>query len=172
MTQKFPGSAENGAVYNHASVFYIYGLYCAGRSTLAFEHLRKMIPANDLEDVKRRGQLPVFIPNYYRGAYKQFPEVAGRSSHMFNTGTVSWYYRAIIEKLVGLEGCAGGLSIKPQLPETWPSLKAVRRFQGAEIRLNVVRGHTPSITVDGSPLNGQVLTGIVPGKTYEVDVVI
>ena len=30
---------------------------------------RLEIPGSDLEDYIRRGQLPVFVPNYYRGAY-------------------------------------------------------------------------------------------------------
>ena len=69
VTQKFPGSAENGSVYNHDAVFYIYSLYTIGESDRAFRLLRQMIPGPDLADYRQRGQLPVFIPNYYRGAY-------------------------------------------------------------------------------------------------------
>lgn len=172
VTQKFPGSAENGAVYNHASIFYIYGLYCIGRSDLAFDHLRKMIPAMKLDDLKQIGQLPIFIPNYYRGAYKQFPEAAGRSSHMFNTGTVSWFYRAVIEKLVGLEGGELGLSINPQLPESWPFLNARRKFRGADISLEVQRGDSPCISVNGNRLLGANIVQIESGQHYKIQVVI
>lgn len=72
VTQKHPGSAENGAVYNHAAAFYIYGLYSVGEKDDAYRLLRKMIPGPDLDDIVQRGQLPVFVPNYYRGAYRQF----------------------------------------------------------------------------------------------------
>lgn len=101
VTQKHPGSAENGAVYNHAAIFYIYSLYTAGEGERAY-HLQ-------------RGQLPVFIPNYYRGAHRQYPRTAGRSSQLFNTGTVSWAYRCIIEGLCSLKGDAQGLSIAPDM---------------------------------------------------------
>lgn len=67
VTQKHPGTAENGAVYNHAAAFYIYGLYAVGEQDHAYRLLRKMLPGPDIEDIIRRGQLPVFIPNYYRG---------------------------------------------------------------------------------------------------------
>lgn len=67
VTQKHPGTAENGAVYNHAAAFYIYGLYAVGEQDQAYRLLRKMLPGPDIEDIIRRGQLPVFIPNYYRG---------------------------------------------------------------------------------------------------------
>jgi cellobiose phosphorylase len=38
---------------------------------------------------------------YYRGAYYQHPRTAGRSSQLFNTGTVSWVYRCLVEGLFG-----------------------------------------------------------------------
>ena len=90
VTQKFPGSAENGSVYNHGAIFYIYSLYSIGEQDRAFRLMRQMLPGPDLADYQQRGQLPVFIPNYYRGAYYQHPRTAGRSSQLFNTGTVSW----------------------------------------------------------------------------------
>ena len=56
VTQKHPGTAENGAVYNHAAAFYIYGLYAVGEQDNAYRLLRKMIPGPDKEDIIRRGQ--------------------------------------------------------------------------------------------------------------------
>ena len=51
VTQKHPGSAENGAVYNHAAAFYIYALYLVGEKDNAYRLLRKMIPGPDSEDI-------------------------------------------------------------------------------------------------------------------------
>ena len=85
-----PGSAENGAVYNHAAAFYVHALYDIGDADRAYSALRRMIPGPDEADLRQRGQLPVFIPNYYRGAHQQFPRTAGRSSQLFNTGTAAW----------------------------------------------------------------------------------
>jgi len=72
VTQKHAGSAENGSIYNHAASFYVYGLYSKEVNEKAYELLRKMIPGPSKEDILQRGQLPVFIPNYYRGAYIDF----------------------------------------------------------------------------------------------------
>lgn len=144
ITQKHPGSAENGAVYNHASAFYIYALYAAGKEDDAFRVLRKMLPGPDREDMVRRGQLPVFIPNYYRGAYRQFPRTAGRSSHLFNTGTVPWVYRCLIDGLFGLQGCPEGLRVNPQLPSSWNGAQVKREFRGAVYRIEMKRD--PEVT--------------------------
>ncbi len=171
LTQKFPGSAENGAVYNHASVFYIYALYSKGESENAYRLLRKMIPGPDMEDVLQRGQLPVFIPNYYRGAYKQIPRTAGRSSHLFNTGTVSWFYRCIIEGLLGLKGDREGLAIRPQLPSDWQEVKVKRVFRGAEMDI-VMKRETGIKAIEVYVNEIQVKDGIVrnikPGMEYKI----
>lgn len=171
LTQKFPGVAENGSVYNHAAVFYIYSLYQVNETEKAFELLRKMLTGPDDEDYLRRGQMPVFVPNYYRGAHRQHPEASGRSSHLFNTGTASWLYRSLIEGLFGLKGCREGLRITPLLPASWPSARVTRHFRGATFEIEITRG-TPALRVDGQAVADNLIRDIVPGKTYKVAVTI
>lgn len=170
VTQKFPGSAENGSVYNHATIFYVCSLYQLGEADKAYKVLRSMLPSGDCEDLKRRGQFPTFIPNYYRGAYREIPEMAGRSSHMFNTGTISWYYRCIVEELIGLKGVRGGLKIDPKIPNSWNELKARRVFRDAILDVEITRGETPSIFVNGDILAGNILNNISPGQSYQVHI--
>lgn len=175
VTQKFPGSAENGSVYNHAAVFYIFSLLSIKQSEKAFQLLRQMIPGPDEADLLQRGQLPVFIPNYYRGAYYQHPRTAGRSSQLFNTGTVSWVYRCLIEGIFGLKGCPEGLSVDPQLPASWEGANAVREFRGATFNVSYRRSadvsHT-EIFLDQAPVNGKVITCIEEGKSYQLLVIL
>ena len=174
VTQKHPGSAENGAVYNHASVFYIYSLYTVGETERAFDALRKMLPGPDMQDYLQRGQLPVFIPNYYRGAYREYPRTAGRSSQLFNTGTISWVYRSVIEGLCGLKGDARGLVIAPQLPAAWPEMKITRRFRGATFHVEVTRGSGKGVQVvcDGVVMPAARIDGIEAGRSYTVEVLV
>ncbi|QGZ40081.1 cellobionic acid phosphorylase [Pseudoduganella flava] len=174
VTQKHPGSAENGAVYNHAAAFYIYSLYTVNDTDRAWDLMRKMIPGPDEEDYLRRGQLPVFIPNYYRGAWREYPRTAGRSSHLFNTGTVSWIYRSLIEGLCGLVGDAEGLRIAPQLPQSWPGMRATRAFRGATFDVTIQRGDVSAVQVrcDGTPLPEARVTGIEAGRAYKLEVTI
>ena len=147
VTQKHPGSAENGAVYNHAAIFYIFSLYAIREGARAYRLLRRMIPGPELADYLQRGQLPVFIPNYYRGAHRDYPRTAGRSSQLFNTGTVSWVYRCLIEGLCGLRGDARGLAIAPCLPREWDSVQVERRFRGAHFKLSIRRADVAAVEV-------------------------
>jgi cellobionic acid phosphorylase len=173
LTQKFPGSAENGAVYNHAAAFYLHSLYKVGEGDRAWSVLRAMLSGPDREDCLQRGQLPVFVPNYYRGAWRLHPRTAGRSSQLFNTGTAAWMYRCLVEELFGLRGEGQALRIAPQLPSHWPRARAWRRFRGAEFEVEIERvaGRTEArVAVDGRWLEGDTFSGIQAGRRYQVRV--
>lgn len=173
VTQKFPGSAENGSIYNHGAIFYVFSLYSIGESDRAFRVLRQMIPGPDLADFKQRGQLPVFIPNYYRGAYRQHPRTAGRSSQLFNTGTVSWFYRCVIEGLFGLKGDRQGLLVQPRLPASWGAAKVIRRFRGATFQVSIRRERglsSTQLTIDDQQCGNNRVTDIRPGHEYRIEV--
>ncbi|WP_020208356.1 GH36-type glycosyl hydrolase domain-containing protein [Gilvimarinus chinensis] len=173
VTQKHPGSAENGSVYNHAAIFYIYSLYTLGEADRAYKLLRQMIPGPDAADFEQRGQMPIYIPNYYRGAYYQFPRTAGRSSQLFNTGTVSWVYRSLVEGLFGLKGDGPDLLIEPNLPAHWSDAEVERQFRGATLAVSYRRDASlkqMSISVNGVPLNGNRIPQPEAGKTYRVKV--
>ena len=171
VTQKFPGTAENGSVYNHASAFYIYSLYHIGQADLAYEQLKLMLP--NQSDLLRRGQLPLFVPNYYRGAYYQFAEEAGKSSQLFNTGTVAWYYRILVEQLFGVVGDKQGLNISPQLPSSWPRAFIQRCFRGALFNIHFERVSNvkqQQIFVENSLIEAQCIVDFVAGAEYQVRV--
>lgn len=174
ITQKHPGSAENGAVYNHAAAFYIFSLYSIAENDRAYKLLRQMIPGPDEQDYLQRGQLPVFIPNYYRGAYHQFPRTAGRSSQLFNTGTAAWVYRCLVEGLFGLKGDEKGLFINPQLPGDWQHAKVAREFRGAIFHVAMQRAAISHIQVkiDDEVLAGQCIENITAGHTYQIEVLL
>jgi cellobionic acid phosphorylase len=173
VTQKFPGTAENGAVYNHAAAFYLYSLYQAGEADRAWQVLRAMLPTPDAADCLQRGQLPVFVPNYYRGAWRLHPRTAGRSSQLFNTGTAAWLYRCLVEELFGMRGDGDVLRIAPQLPSHWPSARATRRFRGAvfETHIERVTGLARMrVALDGQWQDDNAIEGIEAGRTYQVRV--
>ncbi|RYP05145.1 hypothetical protein DL764_003999 [Monosporascus ibericus] len=177
VTQKYPGSAENASVYNHAAVFYIHSLYALGgvEADRAYRLLRQMIPGPGEDDYRRRGQLPVYIPNYYRGAWHEYPRTAGRSSQLFNTGTVSWAYRCFVEGLCGLRGDAEGLLVQPQLPSAWDGIKATRLFRGATFIADIRRdsgAKEVTVTLDGEVLPKPHVSNIKAGQTYKLSVAI
>ncbi|MDO6762886.1 amylo-alpha-1,6-glucosidase [Agarivorans sp. 1_MG-2023] len=188
VTQKWPGSAENGSVYNHAAAFYAASLYANGLGERAFKVLRKMIPSNEDDDLSIRGQLPVYLPNYYRGAYYQYPRTAGRSSNLFNTGTSAWFYQLLVEQLFGMRGCSEGLLVSPQLPKEWLHASAHREFRGATFDIEFVQQALPenaiqkcisvsanvsqstTLTLSNKSTNTLLISGFTPGEHYSLTV--
>ncbi|KAI0026119.1 glycoside hydrolase family 94 protein [Xylariomycetidae sp. FL0641] len=172
VTQKYPGSAENASVYNHAAVFWAHALYGAGEADRAFAVLRRMLPGPGEDDYVQRGQLPVYIPNYYRGAWRECPRTAGRSSQLFNTGTVSWVYRCVVESLCGLRGDPDGLTVNPQLPSAWDGMKVTREFRGATFVVDIRKADVQEVVVKHGDkvLPGARFTNIQAGETYELSV--
>ncbi|HEY7865042.1 MAG TPA: glycosyltransferase 36 [Psychromonas sp.] len=171
VTQKWPGSGENGSIYNHAAAFYAAGLYSINEADRAFDVLRKML--SDGDSFQQRGQLPVYIPNYYRGAYYQYPRTAGRSSNLFNTGTGAWFYRMVIEDMFGLKGTAEGLTIQPAFPSLWKKASAVRKFRGAIFDIEYISQSESGdlcIVLNGQPLKDNIIRNIEAGKQYQVTV--
>ncbi|KAL8380726.1 hypothetical protein RB595_005147 [Gaeumannomyces hyphopodioides] len=171
VTQKAAGSAENAAVYNHAAIFYVHALYSLGgaQAQRAYDVLRRMVPGPDADDLVRRGQLPVYIPNYYRGAWHEFPRTAGRSSQLFNTGTISWVYRCLVEGLCGLCGDAGGgLRVNPQMPPAWGGMRATRLFRGATFEVRVERsGDVDAVRVKYEGSSEWLPEARIPGGEIE-----
>ncbi|MEL6189878.1 MAG: NdvB protein, partial [Myxococcota bacterium] len=126
-----------------------------------------------LEDTLQRGQLPNYLPNYYRGAIEQFPETAGRSSHLFNTGAASWLYRIVIEELYGLRGCRAGLRVSPKLPVAWKEARLRRRFREATLEVRFERSSScedMELFVDGERIEGAVIPNCLLGTAEVLDV--
>jgi len=172
LTQKYPGVSENGSVYNHAAAFYIYCLYKIGESQKAFDLLKKMIP--NIESAIETGQLPTFIPNYYRGAYHQIPSHAGRSSQLVHTGTISWIYRCIIEQLCGIKGSNGELTIAPQLPKEFDKICGTRNFLGAKFSFEIEKAGVPQVSIwlNRKAYSGNIINNISAGKHYQLHILV
>lgn len=101
------------------------------------------------------------------------PQVA--PANFFNTGTVSWVYRCVVEGLFGLKGNAEGLQIAPQLPSHWQHAKAEREFRGAHFTVAIERHAglvATQIYVDGALLEGNVIAGIETGRRYHLRVLL
>jgi len=92
---------------------------------------------------------------------------------LFNTGTVAWFYRCLIENLFGVVGCKQGLSITPQLPDDWQSASITRKFRGATFNVAYTRNSEltkPQVKVDCQVIADGIISNIQAGKTIEVKV--
>lgn len=171
LTQKIPGWNENGSVYCHAATFYAYALFAAGEADRGFDALRRLLPGYKDNTLRRTGQLPLYIPNFYRGA--DAGPKAGRSSHAPNTGTASWYYRTAIAMLLGVRAELDGLRLDPRLPSRWKRARVWRRWRDADFDIAIARRRgVKSVTVwlDGERLRDNLIPVQPAGSKHEVRV--
>ncbi|MCC2606713.1 GH36-type glycosyl hydrolase domain-containing protein [Planctobacterium marinum] len=158
LTQKFPGVAENGSLYNHAAAFFVYALYQQGHSKTGYATLQQILCRSD--QALQKQQLPNFVPNYYRGASPQHPEYCGLSSRLFNTGTIAWIMRTITEQIFGLKGTENGLLVQPQLPPEWPEARVLRTFRGHKLQVRYRRNPDLSqqtLVLNDTPVQGNII---------------
>ncbi|XQW86773.1 GH36-type glycosyl hydrolase domain-containing protein [Thalassotalea piscium] len=170
LTQKHPGVSENGSIYNHASIFYIYSLFKLNKTDQAFKWLKLMVPSS--ETALKTGQLPLFIPNYYRGAYHQYPDQVGRSSHLFNTGTIAWFYRCLVEHLCGITAKGTDIIINPQLPTALSFIKGKRMIRGLVFNFHIRFADVDSVEIyhNKVKISGRVLPNLDKEIEHQLDI--
>jgi cellobionic acid phosphorylase len=169
LTQKPPGTGENASAYCHATTFLAYALFRARQSDLAFSVLRRLLPGYGRNTVARAGQLPIYIPNFYRGI--PAGRSVGRSSHSPNTGTAAWYYRTAVSMLLGVRGEFDGLRLDPQLPSHWRQARVWRSFRGAAFEIVIRRRaglKRARVILDGKELPDNLVPVLKPGSRHVV----
>jgi len=175
VTIKVPGTNENGAVYCHAASFLAYAHYLTRRPDDAYAALRVLLPGGrgNPNSVQRAGQLPLYIPNMFRGPGAGW--TAGQSSHYPGTGTAAWFYRLVVGHLLGVRAEPDALRIDPQLPHQWRRARVWRRFRGAEYDISIRRSRDCRATrvwLDGRILTGNAVPVQPAGSRHRVDVLI
>jgi len=166
---KRPGLEENGSVYCHAQLFYAQGLYTVGRADEAFEAVRVVLPGYKGNTVQRSGQIPIYVPNYFRGLAAG--RSAGRSSHEAVTGSAPWCYRSVVAWMLGVQGSFDGLRLAPQLPSHWPGARVWRKYRDAEFDIEIRQLNDLQhlrVFLDGHEISGNVIPPQPPGSRHTV----
>jgi len=157
LTRYAPGLRENGGVYTHAAAWAILAACRLGLNETAYEIFRRLCPPNRCQDIERYQAEPYVTPGNVDGP--DSPRY-GRGGWTWYTGSAQWLLRAALEGLFGLQPVVEGLRISPCLPSAWPSCQVKRTFRGSLYEIeyrNTPEGKRVHITLDGSPLEGNIL---------------
>jgi cellobiose phosphorylase len=131
-----PGKKENGAVFNHASSWFVLASILNGDAEGAYEVYTKMNPLNSSTNIDRYETEPYVYSEYVTSPDH---ETENQASHSWLTGSAVWMYRIGLDYILGFKTSLKGIKIEPNIPSEWQGFKAERTFRGKDIKLIVSR---------------------------------
>jgi cellobiose phosphorylase len=154
-----PGKKENGAVFNHASSWFVLASLLNGDVEFAWEVYQKMLPLNSASDRDRYEVEP-----YVFAEYVTSPDhvTQGQASHSWLTGTAVWMLRIGLDYILGFRPTFTGMIIDPNIPAHWQEFRATRKFRGKTLQLEVknpkaVNSGATSLIVNDQKIEGNFL---------------
>mgnify|MGYP000988827003 FL=1 len=169
-----PGYKENASIFCHNNPWVMIAETVIGRGDRAFEYYKKIAPAY----IEERSDIHRMEPYVYSQM------IAGKDAKRFGeaknswlTGTAAWNFVAISQWILGIKPDYDGLVIDPCIPATWDGYTIKRIFRNTKYTItvenpeHVCRG-VKTITVDGYPLEGNVLPVFSDDTEHEVHVIL
>lgn len=152
-----PGIRENGGQYTHSAVWFAMALIKGGRRQEGWKILRLLNPVQRC--MQRELAAAYKLEPYYMAADIYTNDgVPGRGGWSIYTGAASWYYRAVLECLLGLRLEGEKIRFSPRLPEDWKEAKIDAIIRGTRISV-LLKGKGTVLTVDNEPADAIPLDG-------------
>ena len=167
-----PGYKENAGIFCHNNPWIVCAEAELGHGDRAFQVYRRTCPAytEAISEIHRTE--PYVYSQMIAG--KDAPSF-GEAKNSWLTGTAAWTFLSITQSILGMQPTLEGLRIDPCVPADWREFRLHRRFRGAEYDIHVVNPHgvqkgIAAVTVDGTPIVGNVLPILPKGSRAAVEV--
>ncbi len=149
-----PGKKENGAVFNHASSWFVLASILNNDIEFAYETYSKMLPTNSSRNIDKYEVEPYVFAEYITSPDH---ETENQASHSWLTGTAVWMLRIGMDQICGFKTSLKGMTIDPHIPKTWKQFEAQRVFRGKQIKLRVENPNSKNSGVKSIEVNGEKL---------------
>jgi len=168
ISQFTPGTKENGAIFNHPISWAVIAEAMLGRGDQAYKFWQE-------SNFTYRGQNPELyrVEPYVYAEFVYGPEHPefGRGSFTWATGSASWFWRACLDYILGVQPVLGGLKIDPCLPRDWRQVEVTRKFRQAEYHIRIQNPFrlckgVDRILVDGIRITGNVIQPFSSGVHF------
>jgi cyclic beta-1,2-glucan synthetase len=148
------GVRENGGQYSHAAIWACIGYLRAGEYERGFEILNAINPAARLGDTELmdvyRIEPYVFAGDVYTNA-----EHYGRGGWSHYTGAAGWYFKAVIEELIGYKVRGDHFTLNPRLSDKFHGFTLYINERGTKYTVEVKRGNENLLMLDGKIVNNK-----------------
>jgi cyclic beta-1,2-glucan synthetase len=129
-----PGVRENGGQYTHAAIWLALACLKAGLTNEGWEILSALLPLNHDQSAYKTEPY-VLTADVYAN-----PQHTGRGGWSWYTGAAAWFYKTVIEELLGLKRQDGEVTLTPRLPQEWAGFDAAIGSGADKLYIHVTRG--------------------------------
>jgi cyclic beta-1,2-glucan synthetase len=171
-----PGIRENGGQYTHGVLFTLRALAELGESERVERLLALLNPvlhALTPADVERYRVEPYVIAAdvYSDGAH------LGRGGWTWYTGSAGWFYRIVLEDILGFRRAGNSVTLAPCIPLGWPGFELTYRFGQSVLHVVVEnrQGVAPvddAVRFDGRAQANHEVPLVDDGRTHELRVIV
>lgn len=136
------GVRENGAQYTHAAVWLAKAMLLAGRQESGYEMIQMLNPVNHSRTATEANRYKT-EPYVIAADVYSDDRNSGRGGWTWYTGAAGWYYRTILEDLLGLSKRGDRLCVSPRLPSGWNGYTIRYQYGGSLYQIVVRRANRP-----------------------------
>jgi cyclic beta-1,2-glucan synthetase len=168
-----PGLRENGGQFTHAAIWVLM-------AQASLQDGRRVAELLEMLNPVRRSATPEGARTYRVEPYVLASDVysggalSQRGGWTWYTGAAGWFYRAILEYVLGLRFSADTLRIVPCVPPGWNDFEVSIRLPGIDYTVQMRRGGPgeAALLFDGAPVAGDALPLIRDGQRHSILLVI
>jgi cellobiose phosphorylase len=160
-----PGYKENAGVFCHTNPWIMIAEAISGHGDRAHDYYTRINPSAR-EAISEVHRCEPYV--YAQMIAGRDAPAHGEAKNSWLSGTAAWNYVAITQWILGIRPTLGGLRVAPVIPAGWPGFKATRLFRGVAYHIAVERagsGNAVSLTVDGEPVEGNVVPLPADGRS-------
>ena len=169
-----PGYKENAGIFCHNNPWITCAETVLGHGARAFETYRKICPAY-LEAVSDIHRTEPYV--YSQMVAGKDAPTFGEAKNSWLTGTAAWTFVSVSQAILGVQPELNGLRIDPCIPPEWKHISLVRRWRGAEYRIEIdnpdgVEHGVKAVYVNGAAWETNLLSPAGAGSTVDVRIVL
>ncbi|UCC64909.1 MAG: glycosyl transferase, partial [Anaerolineae bacterium] len=160
-----PGYKENAGIFCHTNPWIMIAEALVGHGDRAHDYYMRINPSAR-EAISEVHRCEPYV--YAQMIAGRDAATYGEAKNSWLTGTAAWNYVAVVQWILGIRRTFTGLQVAPVIPRDWPGFKARRVFRGVTYHIvaeRVGRGNVVSLTVDGQPVEGNVVPLPPEGQT-------
>lgn len=163
---KYPqGVRENGGQYTHAAAWFLMALCDLGKHETAYKLLKMLNPAEKCSTESGNsvymGEPYVLAGDVYAG---------GRMGWSWYTGSAAWFYKLILEKIIGLRIENKNIIVNPNEIECLNDITVYYQYNSAQYKIKIIKTGNKRIIINGVNYPNRIIPLYDSDKYYDVRV--